>query len=99
LALGLLGCASANAPVGQPGQGAEKGEARDSVNGRAVVTDPCARTTGDACSSDADCATGGCGNEMCHAPSAHDGPPMTTCDCEPPQGSCGCVAGTCTWYQ
>jgi hypothetical protein len=66
---------------------------------RTVLTGPCARTTGDACSTDADCATGGCGGELCYAPAAHDGPPMTTCDCEPPQGSCGCVAGTCAWYQ
>jgi hypothetical protein len=98
-ALGLLGCASANAPIEPQGESAERGQRPGSDSGRTVVTDRCARTTGDACETDAECATGGCGGELCYASAAHDEPPLTTCDCQAPQASCGCVAGTCAWYQ
>ena len=49
-----------------------------------------------ACMEDADCFRGGCSNEICSADSGVSG----TCDVpsNPPQGSCGCVAGECLWY-
>ncbi len=48
-----------------------------------------------ACRSDADCNTSGCGSEVCAADSV-----VSTCDVVPtPPGTCGCVAGVCQWYR
>jgi eight-cysteine-cluster-containing protein len=64
---------------------------------RTPVLGPCIRNQPDACTSDADCTTGGCGGEVCHGV----GNDVTsTCDCTAPQGiSCGCVNGSCSWWQ
>ena len=50
-----------------------------------------------ACADDADCFTGGCSGEVCSA----DPGAITTCEGLPfgPQGTCGCVDGTCIWNQ
>lgn len=65
---------------------------------RTPTSGQCERSTGDACTSDADCVAGGCGGELCYNPAASGG--ISTCDCTAPQGpACGCVAGRCTWYK
>ena len=74
-------------------------ELRDCIAnaGREPVEGGCARNNGDACSSDADCAVGGCGGEVCYNPQLSEG--VSTCDCSTPAVSgCGCVNGTCSWY-
>jgi hypothetical protein len=61
------------------------------------------------CSADSDCFAAGCANEVC---SAIEDPQFAlstnaqehyTCDDKsisaPVGGSCGCISGTCTWYQ
>lgn len=65
---------------------------------REVVRGGCARSMGATCSSDRDCATGGCGGELCYNPSF--GWVTTSCDCSAPTNlSCGCVNGSCTWWR
>lgn len=65
---------------------------------RMPVLEPCAKITGDTCDSDADCATGGCGGEVCFNPALSDG--ASDCDCAGPMDyGCGCVRGTCTWFE
>ena len=67
------------------------------------VTDPLfARVEGtafdNACSADTDCHTSGCSSEVCSA----EADVTTSCEVQswPTQGaSCGCVTGTCMWYQ
>ncbi|ASJ06162.1 CGP-CTERM-anchored Cys-rich protein [Thermococcus pacificus] len=56
---------------------------------------------GSECTSDADCATGGCSGEMC-APREKASGIMTPCVYRPwytclAMTSCGCVNGVCTW--
>lgn len=64
---------------------------------RTPASGACIRNSTDACSADADCATGGCGGELCEG-KGNGG--ATTCECTAPQGvSCGCVNGTCSWWQ
>ncbi|MEM1031007.1 MAG: hypothetical protein AAGN82_11695 [Myxococcota bacterium] len=64
---------------------------------RTPYTDQCTRNAGDTCATDADCAIGGCGNEVCFNPQESGG--TSTCDCAPsPTDGCGCVNGTCSWY-
>lgn len=64
---------------------------------REPVEGGCARDNDDACTSDADCVAGGCGGELCHNPAISEG--ITTCDCTTPSVTgCGCVNGTCSWY-
>ncbi|MBW2255419.1 MAG: eight-cysteine-cluster domain-containing protein, partial [Deltaproteobacteria bacterium] len=49
------------------------------------------------CNSDADCASTGCGREVCTTATADV---MTTCEirqCFSILDSCGCVKGRCTW--
>ena len=49
-----------------------------------------------ACRADADCVRGGCFGEVCSA----DPGVITPCDAIPlPIGACGCVAGTCIWWE
>jgi eight-cysteine-cluster-containing protein len=65
---------------------------------REPASGQCVRNGNDACETDADCSTGGCGGELCFNPANGGG--FTTCDCFTPSGvgGCGCVAGKCTWY-
>jgi hypothetical protein len=58
-----------------------------------VEGEMCARDEGHACETDADCAVGGCGGELCYNPDLGGG--GTTCDCTAPAANCGCVDGTC----
>jgi hypothetical protein len=65
---------------------------------REPASGQCVRNSNDACETDADCGTGGCGGELCFNPSLGGG--FTTCDCVTPTdvGGCGCIAGQCSWY-
>ena len=67
------------------------------VDSRMPVNEACIRSTNDACQTDADCVSGGCGGEVCYNPAVSGG--ASTCDCGPPSIGCGCVNGSCTWYQ
>lgn len=64
---------------------------------RQPVTEACVKNAGDACTTDADCTSGGCGGEVCYNPAISDG--ISTCECGPAPYSCGCVNGTCSWWQ
>ncbi len=71
--------------------------ARNPMSNRMPVSGACIRNATDACTTDADCKTGGCGGELCEGTA---GQGITTCECTGPQGiSCGCVNGTCSWWQ
>ena len=51
------------------------------------------------CTTDADCATGGCSQEICATPKALEGI-MSTCEARPcfqVLDACGCNEGRCTW--
>ncbi|WP_433928676.1 hypothetical protein AB3662_35000 [Sorangium cellulosum] len=63
---------------------------------RTPVSGLCIRNSGDACTTDADCSTGGCGGELCHNPALSGG--ISTCDCTSPGLACGCVDGTCSFW-
>ncbi len=68
------------------------------VRERELVTEACAKTRGDTCSTDADCVGGGCGGETCHNPAF--GPGVSTCECvAPSDAACGCVEGMCGWFR
>ena len=57
----------------------------------------CARDNDDPCETDADCVNGGCGGELCFNPAVSEG--ISSCDCTVPAATgCGCVLGTCSWY-
>lgn len=66
---------------------------------RTPASGPCVKNSNEACTTDADCATGGCGGELCYNPAFGGG--ISTCECAGPgapvQG-CGCVNNKCTWY-
>jgi len=65
---------------------------------RTPASGRCVRSSGETCNTDADCTTGGCGGELCYNPSSGGG--ISTCECTAPVGpSCGCVAGSCSWYE
>jgi len=66
-------------------------------NPRSPVSGACIRNAEDACESDSDCTAGGCGGELCYNPALSDG--ESTCDCTSPPIACGCVNGTCSWYE
>lgn len=67
------------------------------AGGRLPASGLCVRNAGDACTSDLDCQAGGCGGELCYNPAVSGG--ASTCDCSTPDGpSCGCVSGTCMWW-
>lgn len=69
-----------------------------SAGGRLPASGGCVRNAGDACASDLDCENGGCGGELCFNPAVSSG--VSTCDCTTPDGpTCGCVNGTCLWWQ
>ena len=62
------------------------------------VNSACERSSNDPCNADADCATGGCGGELCFNPKISPG--VTDCQCKPPMGlGCGCVKNRCTWWK
>jgi hypothetical protein len=66
---------------------------------RTPASGQCVRNSDESCTTDADCAVGGCGGELCYNPSFGGG--ISTCDCAGPGApvtGCGCVAGKCTWY-
>ncbi len=63
---------------------------------RTPASGQCVRNANDSCRTDADCAPGGCGGELCSA----GGQGISTCDCTQPSGvSCGCVNNRCTWWK
>lgn len=65
---------------------------------RAPINEGCARSSLDECHSDADCTTGGCGGEVCFNAALSDG--ASDCDCTAPTSyACGCVSGTCAWFE
>jgi hypothetical protein len=66
---------------------------------RVPVNGGCAKSSGDTCSTDADCTAGGCGGELCYNPAMGGG--ISTCECTTPTNvtGCGCVAGKCSWYK
>lgn len=64
---------------------------------RTPVSSECIRNSPDTCTTDADCVAGGCGGELCHGVANMA---VSDCNCTAPQGiSCGCVGGTCSWWQ
>jgi len=64
---------------------------------RQVASGMCVKNSFESCSSDADCVAGGCGGELCYNPAFGGG--VSTCECVQPSGvSCGCVNGTCAWW-
>jgi hypothetical protein len=99
---GSAGGDAAPSSGGGPGAGgtagAPSGSGGSDSGDRTPVSGGCARSSGDACTSDADCVTGGCGRELCYGVASGEG--ITTCDCTAPAGSsCGCVDGACTWWE
>lgn len=58
----------------------------------------CVKNSNDECTSDEDCNSGGCGGELCFNPAVSSG--ISTCECTAPTtvDGCGCVNGSCTWY-
>lgn len=66
---------------------------------RVPASGMCVRNGNEACTTDADCVSGGCGGELCY--NASFGVGISPCDCSTPQnvGGCGCVSGKCSWYQ
>ena len=72
-------------------------DAANNPSTRTPVSDQCIRNATDACTSDADCKAGGCGGELCEGINNNG---ASDCNCTAPQGiSCGCVNGTCSWWQ
>ncbi len=66
---------------------------------RTPATGQCVKNSNESCTTDADCAVGGCGGELCYNPAFGGG--ISTCECAGPGApvtGCGCVAGKCTWY-
>lgn len=65
---------------------------------REVAEDVCTKNSGEACIQDADCMIGGCGLELCYNPDVSQG--VSNCGCSTPTNNsgCGCVMGTCSWY-
>lgn len=66
---------------------------------RTPASGQCVKNSNETCTTDADCAVGGCGGELCHNPAFGGG--ISTCECAGPGAAvagCGCVAGKCTWY-
>lgn len=67
---------------------------------RTAIAGQCLKNA-DACESDADCAVGGCTDQLCYNPALSTG--VTTCETCPegtdpaPQG-CGCIDGSCSWW-
>jgi hypothetical protein len=64
---------------------------------RVPTSGACVRSTEDACETDADCVSGGCGGELCFNPAVSSG--ASTCECTAPSLGCGCVFGRCTWFE
>lgn len=64
---------------------------------RDVVTGACVKTNDDTCAEDADCVAGGCGGELCFNPAQSEG--VSDCECTAPAFSCGCVNGSCVWFE
>lgn len=64
---------------------------------REPVSEACVRNAGDSCETDDDCTSGGCGGELCFNPAQSSD--ASDCDCTAPSLGCGCVDGSCTWFQ
>ncbi len=65
---------------------------------RVPASGMCIKNSNDQCQSDSDCTAGGCGGELCFNPAVSDG--ISTCECTTPTAveGCGCVNGSCSWY-
>jgi hypothetical protein len=66
---------------------------------RVPAAGTCVKNSNDECQTDDDCNIGGCGSEVCFNPDVSSG--ISTCECSGPAvavSGCGCVAGSCTWY-
>jgi hypothetical protein len=66
---------------------------------RVPASGSCVKNGGETCTTDADCVVGGCGGALCYNPAFGGG--FSTCECAgpgAPVAGCGCVQGTCTWY-
>ncbi len=66
--------------------------------GREPASGMCIKNSNDTCQTDADCNAGGCGGALCFNPAVSSG--ISTCECTTPTtvSGCGCVEGSCTWY-
>lgn len=92
----VCGCAGADCDAAYSTL-SECQQATSSCEPRKTVSGQCIRNYGGGCTTDADCTTGGCGGEVCLAKGMDD---VSTCECGPPQGiGCGCVDGTCSWFE
>lgn len=66
---------------------------------RVPAAGTCVKNSNDECQTDDDCNMGGCGGELCFNPDVSSG--ISTCECSGPGvavSGCGCVEGSCTWY-
>ncbi len=66
--------------------------------GRVPASGMCIKNSNDECQADDDCNVGGCGGALCFNPAESNG--ISTCECTTPTAvsGCGCVEGSCTWY-
>jgi len=66
--------------------------------GREPASGICIKNSNDECQTDSDCNVGGCGGALCFNPDISSG--ISTCECTTPTtvSGCGCVEGSCTWY-
>lgn len=66
--------------------------------GRVPASGVCIKNSNDKCQTDEDCNVGGCGGALCFNPGVSIG--ISTCECTTPTtvSGCGCVEGSCTWY-
>ena len=65
---------------------------------RVPASGMCVKNSNDECQTDSDCTAGGCGGELCFNPAVSNG--ISTCECTTPTNveGCGCVNGSCSWY-
>lgn len=65
---------------------------------RVPASGMCVKNSNDECQTDSDCNAGGCGGELCFNPAVSSG--ISTCECTTPTqvDGCGCVNGSCSWY-
>lgn len=67
-------------------------DAGEADAGRTIFEGACARTFG-TCDDDSDCMPSGCGSETCSSEEI-----VSTCDCTMPAATCGCIDGSCAWF-